>query len=72
MTDMKPVVLHEGHENVLANWPDNKHVICNNDNNIPIKIPSHPHVLINGTVLYNCRLETEDYFLLELKSCMSW
>ena len=27
--DVKPAVLDEGHEIVLANWPNNKHVICN-------------------------------------------
>ena len=38
---MKPAV-HDGrHEIVLANWSNNKHVICNNNNNIPIKISSH-------------------------------
>ena len=36
-TDMKPTVLDGGHQIVLANWPNNKHVICNDDNNIPIK-----------------------------------
>ena len=29
-TDVKPVVLDGGHKIVLAYWPDNKHVICNN------------------------------------------
>ena len=28
-TNMKPAVLDEGHEIVLANWQDNKHVISN-------------------------------------------
>ena len=64
--DVKPVVLDGGHETVLANWPTNQHVICNDNNNIPIKIPSHPYVLINRTVLCNCRIEVEDKFLLEL------
>ena len=64
-TDVKPAVLDGGHEIVLANWPNNKHVICNDNNNIPIKIPSHPYILINRTVLCNCRIEMEDNFLLE-------
>ena len=63
---MKPTVLHGGHEIVLANWPKNKHVICNDNNNIPIKIPSHPDVLFNRTVLCNCGIEVEDNFLSEL------
>ena len=62
---MKPAVLDGGHEIVLANWPNNKHVICNDNNNIPIKIPSHPYVLLNRTVLCNCGIEVEDNFLLE-------
>ena len=63
---MKPTVLDGGHEIVLANWPNDRHVICNNNNNIPIKIPSHPYVLINRTFLCNCGIEVEDNFLLEL------
>ena len=69
--EVKPVVLDGGHEIVLANWPNNKHVICN-DNIIPIKIPSHPYVLINRTVLCNCGTEVEDNFLLEsIAACPS-
>ena len=37
-TDVKPAVLDGVHEIVLANEPNNKHVICNDNNNIPIKI----------------------------------
>ena len=66
MTDVKPAALDGGHENVLANWSNNKHVICNDNNNIPIKIPSHPYVLVNRAVVCNCRIEVEDNFLLEL------
>ena len=62
---MKPAVLDGGHEIVQANWPHNKHVICNDNNNIAIKIPSHPYVLINRTVLCNCGIEVEDNFILE-------
>ena len=62
---VKPAVLDGGHEIILSNWPNNKHVICNDNNNIPVKIPSHPYVLINRTVLCNCKIEAEDNFLLE-------
>ena len=65
---MKPAVLDAGHEILLANWPNNKHVICNDNNNIPIKFPSHPYGLINRTVLCNCGIDMEDNFLLELKA----
>ena len=64
-TEVKWTVLDGGHELVLANWPSNKHVTCNDNNNIPIKIPHYPYVLINRKVLFNCRIEVEDNFLLE-------
>ena len=64
-TEVKPVVLDGGHEIILAKVPNNKHVVCNDNNNIPVKIPSHPYVLINRTVLCNCRIEAEDNFLLQ-------
>ena len=63
--EVKLAVLDGGHKIVLANWSNNKHVICNNNNNIPIKIPSHPFVLINRTILWNCGIEMGDNFLLE-------
>ena len=66
MTDMKQAVLGGGHKILLAIWPDNKHVMCNDNNNISIKILNHPCVLINRTVLCNCRTEAEDSFLLKL------
>ena len=46
--DVKPSVLDGGHEIMLANWPNTKHVICNDNHNIPIKIPSHPYVKKNN------------------------
>ena len=64
-TDMKPAVPDGGHVIVLANWPNNKHVICNDNNNIPINMPSHPYVSVIRKVLCNCRIEAEDNFLLE-------
>ena len=54
-----------GDEIVLANWPNNKHIICNTNNDIPVKIPSHPYVLVNRSVLCNCSIETDNHFLLE-------
>ena len=64
-TEVKPAVLDGGHEIILPNWPNNKHVICTDNNNIPVKIHSHPYVLINRTVLCNCRIEVDNNFLLE-------
>ena len=38
-TDITPTVLDGGDEIVLANWPNDKHIICNINNDIPVKIP---------------------------------
>ena len=45
-TDVKPSVLDGRHEIILANWPNTKYVICNDNHNFPIKIPNHPYVLL--------------------------
>ena len=63
--DVKPSVLDGGHEIILANWPNTKNVICNDNNNFPIKIQCHLYVLLKRTVLCNCGIEAEDNFLLE-------
>ena len=41
-TDVTPAVLDGGDEIILANWPNDKHIICNINNDIPIKIPKSP------------------------------
>ena len=64
-TDVTPTVLDGGDEIVLANWPNDKHIICSVNNDIPIRIPSHPYVLVNRSVLYNCRIEADNHHLLE-------
>ena len=46
-TDITTALLDGGNEIIFANWPNNKHIICNINNDIPIKIPSHPYVLVN-------------------------
>ena len=45
--------------------PDDKHIICTINNDIPIKIPSHPYILVNRSMLCNCHTEAENNFLLE-------
>ena len=45
-------------------------MICNVKNDILVKIPSHPYVLVNRSALCNCRIEVENNFLLEsLAAC---
>ena len=63
--DITPTVLGGGNEIILANWPNDMHTICNINNDIPIKIPSHPYVLVNRSVLCNCGIQVENHFLLE-------
>ena len=64
-TDVKPSVLDGRHEMILANWPNTKYVICNDDHNFPVKIPSHLYVLLKRSVLCNCAIEAENNLLLE-------
>ena len=69
-SDITPTVLDGGIEIILANWPNDKHIIFTINNDIPIKIPSHPYVLVNRSVLCNCGIEAENNFLLEsLAAC---
>ena len=64
-TNVTPTVLDGGDEIVLANWPNDKHLICNINNDIPIKIPSYPYVLVTRSILCNCRIEADNHHLLE-------
>ena len=64
-TDITPTVLDGGNEIILANWPNDTHIICNINNDIPIKIPSHPYVLVNRSVFCNYVIEEENHFLLK-------
>ena len=68
--DITPTVLYRGNEILLANWPNNKHIICTINSDIPIEILSHPYVWVNRSVLCNCSIEAENNFLLEsLAAC---
>ena len=63
-------VLDSGNEIILANWPNDKHIICTINNDIPIEIPSHPYVLVNRSLPCNCGIEAEINFLLgSLAAC---
>ena len=58
-------MLDRGNEIILAYWSDDKHIICNANNYIPVEIPSHPYVLVNRSVLCSCNIKAENNFLLE-------
>ena len=64
-TNNTPAVLDGGNEIILANWPNNKHIICNVTNDIPIKIHSHQYMLVNRSVLCNWGKDVENHFLLK-------
>ena len=69
-TDVTPTVLDGGDEIILANLPNYKHIICNINNDIPVKIPSNPFVLVNRSILCYCRIEADNHHLLEsIVSC---
>ena len=69
-TEITSTVLDGGDETILANWPNDKHLICNINNDIPVKIPSHPYVLVNRIILCNCGIEADNHHLLEsITSC---
>ena len=71
-TDVSPTVLDDGEEIILANWPNDKHIICNVNNDIPVKIPSHPYVLVNRSILCKCSIKADSHHLLEsLATCDS-
>ena len=49
----------------MANWPNDKHIMCTINNDIPFNISSFSYVLLNRSVLCNCDIEAENNFLLE-------
>ena len=68
--DIVPTVLYGGNEIILANWPNDKHITCTTNNDIPVKIPSHPYVLVDRNVFCNCGIEADNHYLLEsLAAC---
>ena len=69
-SDITLTVLDGGNKIILANWPNNKHIVCKINNDIPVKIPSHPYVLVDRSILCNCGLEADDHHLLKsLAAC---
>ena len=69
-TDIIPTVLDAGNEIILANWLNDKQIICTTNNDIPVKILSHPYVSVNRSVLCNCGTEADNHYLLEsLAAC---
>ena len=69
-TDIKPTVLDGRSEIILANWPNDKHVVCNVNNDIPVKKSSFIYVLVNRSVIFNSGTEAENIFF-RFYGCMS-
>ena len=46
-TAIRPTVLDDRNGIILESWPDDKHIVCNVNNDIPVKIPSYPYILVN-------------------------
>ena len=45
-------------------------MICTTNNDIPVKIPNHPYISVNRSVLCNCSIEADNHYLLEsLAAC---
>ena len=45
-TNIIPAVHGGRNEIILANWPSKEHIECKVNNDIPMKIPGFPHVLV--------------------------
>ena len=59
-------------EEMRLSWliGNHNHIICNINNDISVKISSHPYVLVNRSVLCNCGVKAENHFLLKsLAAC---
>ena len=70
-TDIKPAVSDGGNEIILANWPNNKCIECNINNDITAKIQSFPYVLVNRGALCNCEIKWKIIFF-GIFGCISW
>ena len=64
-TDITMTILDGSNEIILANWPNDKHIICTINNDILIEISSHLYVLVNRSILCYCCIEVESNSLLE-------
>ena len=47
---------------MLANWSNDKNIICTINNDIPIKIPSHPHIEVFCVIAV---YDADNHYLLE-------
>ena len=71
-TKVPPSILDGGSNILLANMLSPKRLICMKDSPMARPLPSHPYVLVNRSILYNCHLQTGlNYLLKSLSSCDS-
>ena len=65
-----PSILDGGSQIVLANMMNPKRLICTDNNNLATPILTHPYVLVNRSILCNCRIESGfTYVLQNIGSC---
>ena len=71
-TTVTPSILDGGSNILLANMLSHKRLIYTEDSPMAQPLPSHPYVLVNRSILYNCHLQTGlNYLLKSLSSCDS-
>ena len=71
-TTVTPSILDGGSNILLANMLSPKRLIWMEDSPMAQPLPSHPHVLVNRSILCNCHLQTGlNYLLKSLSSCDS-
>ena len=65
-----PSVLDGGSQIILANFLTKKRIICTNNHNLAAPLPSHAYVMINRSLLCNCKIESEmTHILKTLGAC---
>ena len=59
-TDITLTVPDRDNVIILANWPNDKHIICTINNDMPITIPCHPYILVK----YDANTKLVMYFMI--------
>jgi hypothetical protein len=65
-----PSVLDGGEQIILANMHDQKNLQCSHNHHLAQPITNFPYVMVNRTILCNCRIETDlSYLYKSIGSC---
>ena len=71
ITSIKPAMLDEGDEIILANWLNKKSLEYASNKNIPVQMPNYSYVLVKRSILCSCKIDTEESFFI-LISSLPW